>query len=141
MIASFAVGAVLVSAGPVLGMRPVDPPRRAALAAALLPPLVGLALVASLALHMHASLGGWPETIGMRGFPSELVLHAEVAWFAFGSLLLACLFVWPVALLLCLAAPRLRPGLPYLGAFAAACLVGALLMQVLPERFLYWWWD
>jgi len=141
MIASFAFGAVLVSVGPALASRPGDPPRRAALVAALLPPLVGLALVASLALHMHVSLDNWPGSLETRGFPRELLLHAEIAYFAFGSLFIACLFVWPVALLLCLAAPRLQPGLPYLGAFAAACLAALLVMQLLPDPFLYWWWD
>lgn len=33
----------------------------------------------ALAIHMYLALGGWPESIGERGFPPALVLHAEVA--------------------------------------------------------------
>ena len=45
---------------------------------AALPGLVMLALFYSLALHMHQSLGGWPTSIGERGFPPALVVHSAI---------------------------------------------------------------
>jgi hypothetical protein len=31
-----------------------------------------------LALHMHHSLHGWPESIGERGFPPFLLTHVDI---------------------------------------------------------------
>ena len=112
---------------------------RGALVAALAAPLGTLALFFTLALHMHRSLGGWPETIGTRGFPEALLRHDGATSAAFGVLLVG-LALSPIALLLCAAAPRLRAGLSPVATFAAAGVAALLLTNVAPEPFLTWWW-
>jgi hypothetical protein len=114
---------------------------RIAIGVALLPALLMLALYYSLAIHMYQSLGAWPTTIGERGFPSPLIIHANVAMGYFSIWLLVTVFVWPVAFLICLLIRRFRFLLCYLGAYALSCAIcfGATLLA--PAQFLYWWWD
>ena len=102
-----AFAAAVVAACAMSGARraPVGS-RVAAAAAAFHPPLV-VVLFYSLAIHMHRRLGAWPETLGDRGFPEGLSLHADLALGAFGALLLGCLLVLPVALLFCVFVPGL----------------------------------
>jgi hypothetical protein len=90
---------------------------------------------------MYRGLGAWPETLGDRGFPAELVLHADLAMGAFGALILSCLVVLPLALLICSVVPRLRSSLRYVGIYGCASLLAFGLMQLAPAPFLYWWWD
>lgn len=113
---------------------------RSALLAALAVPISASALFFTLALHMHRSLGGWPETIGNRGFPEGLLRHESAAFMAFGILLVG-LLLSPLALLLCAAAPRLRGGLSPIATYAAASIAALLLTNLAPDPFLYWWWD
>ena len=127
-------------------MNPEGAPKRTrlhrwALAAAALPPLVSLALVVSFATHMHKSLGGWPEVIGMHGFPRGLRIHAEVALSVFGAVFVGFLFVMPLGIFLCSCVEKWRPGLRYLGIFAAVSLLAFGAMQLAPRPFLVWWWD
>jgi hypothetical protein len=110
------------------------------MALALALPVSVLALFFSLALHMHRSLGGWPETIGTNGFPEQLLLHDSVTTQAFTVLLLALLVV-PAALLVCSSSPMLRKALSPLAAFAVAGVVAVGLTRLAPEPFLHWWWD
>lgn len=139
--ASLAIGIFSVAIGPMLVIQNPKPSHRLTTIATTILPLVSLILFYSLAIHMHQSLDGWPDRIGMNGFSSSLTVHANVAYFAFGSIFFGCLFVWPVALLLCAAAPKLRPGLPYLEIYAVTCLVAFAVSQMAPDDFLYWWWD
>ena len=118
----------------------LDASSRSALLVALAVPIGALVLFFTLALHMHRSLGGWPETIGNRGFPEGLLQHESAAFIAFGILLVG-LLLSPVALLLCAAAPKLRGGLSPVATYAAASIAALLLMNVAPDPFLYWWWD
>ncbi len=113
---------------------------RSALLVALAVPIGALVLFFTLALHMHRSLGGWPETIGNRGFPEGLLQHESAAFTAFGILVVG-LLLSPVALLLCAAAPRLRSGLSPIATYAAASIAALLLTNLAPDPFLYWWWD
>ncbi len=110
-------------------------------ALATLPAFITLALFYSLAMHMHNALGGWPASIGERGFPASLVLHAHIAESCFYKLVLICFLVWPVAFLLCLFIPRWKRSLFYLGVYAFSCLLGLGLMLLAPSSFLDWWWD
>lgn len=114
---------------------------RAFAVVAALPALTMLGLFYSLAIHMHRSLGRWPSSIGMDGFPASLTIHANIAAGYFSILLLVGIFVWPVVFLLCLFVRRWRRCLYYLGVYALACFVcfGAMLLG--PSPFLYWWWD
>ena len=95
----------------------------------------------SLAIQMHQSLGAWPTSIDERGFPPLLVTHATVATGYFGILLLFGIFVLPVAILVCLLAPRWRRFVPYFAMYALVFVVCWGLMQLASEPFLYWWRD
>jgi hypothetical protein len=52
---------------------------RSGMAVSVLPGAVMFGLFCSLALHMHRSLGGWPQGIGELGFSRALAFHATVA--------------------------------------------------------------
>jgi hypothetical protein len=111
------------------------------LALSVLPALVMLVLFYSLALHMYQTLGGWPTSIGERGFPPHLVLHATTTMYVFVVLICITVFLLPVALLVCAVVRRLRYLLPYFGVYALGCIVCVGLMQLAPTQFLYWWRD
>jgi hypothetical protein len=132
------LGLVAVIAG--FRLRPVAPSRGITLIA-ILPGLATLGLFYSLAIHMHQSLGGWPTSIGERGFPSPLVTHAGIATGWFAVLFLASVVAWPIALVLCALVRRWRGGVFYLGAYALSCLICCVGMLIAPAPFLYWWWD
>ncbi len=136
LLAALALGLVLLTAA-----KGAAPLRLSAAAAAIGLPVVFLGLFASFAVHMHRALGGWPEVIGTRGFPSDLVLHFDIAAWAFTIMLLGGMTAWPLAVLLCAVVPRMRPGLRYLGLYAVACGAALALMQLAPDPFLDWWWD
>jgi hypothetical protein len=108
---------------------------------ALLPSLAALGLFYTLAVHMHSSLGGWPESIGREGFPVGLSAHADIASWLFGSLFIACIFLWLVAAIVTLLIKRCRPATPYLGIFAVSCSICFAAMMLAPSEFYYWWWD
>ena len=114
---------------------------RIAVAAAVVPALLMLAFFYSLAIHMHQSLGGWPASIGERGFPPRLITHGSIATNYFTILLLVSIFAWPVAFLLCALIRRWRVCVYYLGVYAFACLVCFGAMLLAPSQFLNWWWD
>jgi hypothetical protein len=140
-LVALAAGALAVAIAPILGSRSAGRRDRTAHVMAALPPIASLCLFYSLALHMHQRLGEWPRVIGDRGFPVDLVMHADVALFTFGSVVAGFLFVCPVAALLCAAVPRLRSSLRYVGIYAMTCGVAFALMQLAPNPFLAWWWD
>jgi hypothetical protein len=107
----------------------------------VLPALIMLGLFYSLAIHMHQSLGGWPKSIGMRGFSSGLERHAHVAFGSFGLLLLTSLLAAPVCALLCVFSRRSRAGLLFSGIYALSFVVAFGAMMLAPSPFLAWWWD
>ena len=114
---------------------------RTGITIAALPGVVMLALFYSLALHMHQSLGGWPASIGERGFPPALVLHSAVTVSTFIVLLLS-LFVLPIPILICLFVERWRYFVVYLAVYAGVFLLCFALTQfAAPAQFLYWWRD
>src|SRR4051794_41179443 len=105
---------------------------RTAIAASALPGLLLLGLFYSLPLHMHRSLGGWPASIGERGFPPSLVAHVNVTVYYFEALILLGMFIWPLAFLVCLLIPRWRRVVPYLAFYALIFLVCWGIMQLAP---------
>jgi hypothetical protein len=108
---------------------------------AALPGVVMLALFYSLAIHMHHTLGGWPRSIGERGFPPALVTHSAVAVNVFRVLCLS-LLVSPVPILACLLVERWRCFAVYFAVDVGAVLVCFALTQfAAPAPFLYWWRD
>ena len=107
---------------------------------AVLPGIIMLALFYSLAIHMRQSLGGWPTSIGERGFPAGLVLHSAVTVNVFIVLFLS-LFVSPIPILVCLIVERWRFAV-YFAIYAGASLLCFALTQfAAPAPFLYWWRD
>ena len=117
------------------------PMRRPTLFATFLPAAVFLLCFATLAIHMHAALGGWPRNIGDAGFPAGLVGHADFTAAAFTFLLLGTVFVLPLAVV---AASVVRP---WRGAVLPLALCGLVniaavgAMDLAPDAFLDWWWD
>ncbi len=95
----------------------------------------------SLALHMHQSLGGWPVSIGERGFPSLLLIHATITVYYFVTLLLSAIIIIPCGIAVCLAAQHSRRFVPYLALYICFFFVCWGLMQFAPGPFLYWWRD
>lgn len=112
-----------------------------AAALAILPGLVMLISFYALAIHMHLSLGGWPESIGTRNFPASLDRHAEITGWFFSIVLLFALFGLPLALLVCAAGTRLRPFLAHFTLGGIAFVLCFLGIQLGPSEFLDWWWD
>ena len=135
----FFVGAV--SLGLFLGPLSARAKSRWGVAAAALHPLTSVGLFYSLAVHMHRSLGGWPETYGEAGFPEELVQHYQLASSSCWWMLLVTIFGVPVALVVCALAPRLRPGVRYVALYGVMSMVAFVVMQLAPGPFLNWWWD
>jgi hypothetical protein len=104
------------------------------------PSLLMLLLSYSLAIHMHQQLGGWPNYIGEQGFPTVLVIHANVATMYFWVLLLVSFFGWPAALVASLILKRRRLML-FVGAYLLFYLCGIGLFLLAPTPFLRWWQD
>ena len=100
-----------------------------------------LGLFYALAWHMHASLGAWPTSIGERGFSPALLTHSQIATSCFSMLLLASMFAWPVAFILCSFVRPWRRWTAYLSVYFLSVGSCIGLMLLAPARFLYWWWD
>ena len=104
------------------------------------PGLINLTAFYSLALHMYLSLGDWPG-IGTEGFPDALLVHdALMSYPYFISLFFPLILFGPLWIIFFLIKP-IRPWLDKLAAFGVSCVVSALLTQLAPSGFLYWFWD
>ena len=114
---------------------------RTGITLAALPSVLMITLFYSLAIHMRLALGGWPTSIGERGFPPALAIHSAVTTMVFLGFF-ASLLVWPVLMFTCLLVKPWRRLAVYLAVYAGAILVCyALTLFATPERFLYWWRD
>ena len=80
--------------------------------AAAAPNVLMLGIFYSLALHMWSVLGGWPSSIGNRGFPAALAWHGDLAIAYSGLLLQFSMVLVPLALLWCSFSERRRRALP-----------------------------
>jgi hypothetical protein len=107
----------------------------------VLPGMIMVLSFYALALHMHASLGGWPKSIGEAGFPPALAKHASWTFWYFEAILLAVIFGGPIFLGLCSFISRLRRFLAHISLFGASFVLCFFLMLLGPSQFLYWWWD
>jgi hypothetical protein len=114
---------------------------RGLLVVAALHPLLFLALFVTLGVHLHSSLGGWPDQIGFHGFPDELRVHANIAMAVFASMLVGLFVVVPASCAVCGLVTRLRPGFRALGIYAACSVAAFCATFLAPGPFLYWWWD
>ena len=106
-----------------------------------LPSILMLGLFYSLAVHMRQSLGGWPTSIGERGFPPLLIIHAVISVDFCMALLLLSIYILPVAIVVCLLVRRWRRFVPYLALYAFFFAVCWGVMQLAPTDFLDWWRD
>lgn len=114
---------------------------RKGLILAALPGITTVLLFYSLAIHMHQNLGGWPTSIGERGFSRALIIHSTFTGDLFGALVLS-LFLLPTPMLVCLLVDRWRRWVVYFAAYGGAVLLCFLLTQfAAPQQFLYWWRD
>jgi hypothetical protein len=114
---------------------------RTGITVSALPGTVMFGLFCSLALHMHRSLGGWPQGIGELGFSRTLAFHAAVATDYCVALVLISVFVLPLAAVFCAAVPRWRRFLPYLTVYFLV-LVGCWgVAHLAPAAYLNWWRD
>ena len=114
---------------------------RRAIVASSLPGIIMLCLFYSLALHMYHSLGGWPASIGDRGFPASLIAHANINMLFFIANIWFGMSILPLAILAGLLRPSWRPFVPYLTLYVLVFCTCWGLMQLAPEPFLYWWRD
>ena len=118
--------------------RPLSP---RLVACSMIPAIVLVGAFYTLAIHMYLSLGVWPTLIGDSGFSSALKFHAEIAQCCFGGLFLILFVTWPIAVAVFAVVRRWHAGVHYLGMLALAWALGLGLMELGPDRFLYWWWD
>jgi len=105
------------------------------------PSVLLLASFYTLAFHMHQSLGGWPASIGTRGFPRLLAIHAGITSDLFALLFLSTILVVPVAVVVCIATSRLQNRAAYFAIHMLLFFTCWGLMQLAPVEFLYWWRD
>jgi len=106
-----------------------------------LPNAVMLILFYSLAIHMYWSLGTWPTSIGVRGFPFPLIAHGFVTMLFSIALVYFGMFIWPLVTLISWISRDCRGAVPYLVLYALLFFGCWGLMQLAPEPFLYWWRD
>lgn len=107
----------------------------------LIPGLLNLALFYSLAIHMHKSLGKFPEVIGYRGFSSALKSHADWAIGYFGYLFIFTFLIWPVLFVLFTKVKALSRFTGQVAAVGISFWLSFALTFLAPPEFLYWWWD
>jgi hypothetical protein len=106
----------------------------------LLPGLINLAAFYSLALHVYLSLDGWAD-FGRESLSDNLYVHHTLMTYPFFiSLFFPLILCGPLWILFYLIKP-LKPWLDKLAAFGVSCVVSALLTQLAPSGFLYWFWD
>jgi hypothetical protein len=108
---------------------------------ATLPSVLMVGSFYSLAVHMHRSLGGWPERIGSAGFPPALLTHDDIASWYFAIAFPLAVLALPLAILACSLVPRWRRGVVYLVVAGWAFVACFAVMLAAPAEFLYWWWD
>lgn len=114
---------------------------RTGLAVSAAPGLLLLGLFYSLALHMHQSLGGWPTSIGERGFPPLLLAHATLTEYWFTASFVVAFVLVPIAIVTCLLVRRWKHRVTYFAVCGFLFFVAWQFMQLAPKPFLDWWWD
>jgi hypothetical protein len=114
---------------------------KAGITISLIPWFLALGLYYSLAIHMYHSLGGWPKSIGTRGFSSALLMHNNIHGFYISNLALFTIFVVPVIIFICLFVPRWRYLVIYLSLQLLGMLVFFLQMFFAPDGYTNWWLD
>ena len=109
--------------------------------AAVMPGVIMVGSFYTLAIHMYASLGGWPTTLGESGLSQSLVMHADWTLWYFEAMILTVLFAWPIALVVCIFFSQLRRFIAPLSLFGVSFALCFILMLLGPAGFQNWWWD
>ena len=107
---------------------------------AALPGLLAILTFSSLAIHMHFSLGGWPDFYGTEGVSQALITHAELAYMMFTIAILAG-FSMPLVAALFALVPRLRSSAVYPSFCGVVCWLCLFMTALAPAGFQRWWWD
>jgi len=115
--------------------------KKKSIALGTIPSLITLSLFYSLALHMYFKLGGWPSSIGTRGFSSLLVIHSDIATTFFYIVAMITIFLSPVIIVTCLCVEKWRKYILFWIVNAASFGVVWFAIHLAPSNFLYWWWD
>ena len=110
------------------------------LSLAALPGLLAIAAFYALAIHMHSSLGGWPDFYGTAQLPPDVAAHAEVTSQVFMIVVVLALGM-PLLLAFCALVPRLRAHMVYPAFCGVACWCCLFLTAFAPAGFQRWWWD
>jgi hypothetical protein len=116
-------------------------PTRRGIIIAMMSPVMGLVLFYSLAAHLYFSLGYWPDWNEETGSSPALILHRQIQMWWCAVVGLASVYLWPVAMVVCAAAPKARWVLVYLAIFTLTALACFGLALLAPVRFLDWWQD
>jgi len=99
-----------------------------------------LGLDCLLAIHMRLSLGEWPSwSTGIDGFSTALVIDATITLYYCTALILATVFIGPVALLLCSLVPQWRRFVPYFILYGLVFAVCIVIANLAPEGYMRWW--
>ena len=87
------------------------------------------------------NFGGWPESIGTRGFSENLLLHVNIQGWYLSNLALITAFVVPFIILICGLVKKWRFLVPYLLIQIVGLIVFLLQMNLAPSEYVYWFWD
>ncbi|XCN73868.1 MAG: hypothetical protein Q3M24_03685 [Candidatus Electrothrix aestuarii] len=106
----------------------------------VLPSLFALALIGSLAVHIH--LIGWQlSDIPLGYWPPSLDAHFSIWSAYFFPLLFLSISMVPIATIVCLIVPRLRHITLYLALHTLMLVATIYLSDFLPDSFTKWLWD
>jgi len=81
------------------------------------------------------------EKIGTSGFSAALLLHNQIQATYISYLFFFNIFLIPVIILVCLFVSRWQYLVVYFILHLVSLPMCFGLMQLAPERYLYWWWD
>ena len=108
---------------------------------ACLPYTIAIMLFYSVAIHIYNALGGWPESIGTRGFPETLLFHINIQNVYLSYLLGFTVFIIPIIIIICSFVKKWRFLIKYLSIQIIGLIIFFLQMFFAPDEYVYWFWD
>ena len=107
---------------------------------ACLPYTIAIMLFYSVAIHIYNALGGWPESIGTRGFPETLLFHINIQNVYLSYLLGFTVFLIPIIIIICSFVKKWRFLIKYLSIQIIGLIIFFLQMFFVPDEYIYWFW-